>query len=83
LDLGGTANLAVLGGNLPPSFGTIVRTNMVGSGRTKRGGRVARHNGPVARSTQMNRSANRTHLQVADGVSSLLLARIAGVPVNS
>jgi hypothetical protein len=48
---GGTANLAVLGGNLPPSrthrqrsaFGEIVVRAAVGL--------VARQNGPVARST--------------------------------
>ena len=54
---GGTANLAVLGGNLPPSrthdarspFGArVVRTAV---------GRVARQNGPVARSTRNSDSA--------------------------
>src|SRR5688572_5489516 len=50
--LGGTANLAVLGGNLPPSrthghrspFSEIVVRTTVGL--------VARQNGPVARSTR-------------------------------
>ena len=55
--LGGTANLAVLGGNLPPSFGTVnARINWTILGAPTGGGRVARRNGLVARSTR-NRSA--------------------------
>ena len=50
---GGTANLTVLGGNRPPSFGTVNhRIVSAHSWRTMSGGRVARRNGPVARSTQ-------------------------------
>jgi len=37
----------------PPSFGTNVLERMDGW-RTQSGGRVARRNGPVARSTQTN-----------------------------
>jgi hypothetical protein len=52
LGRGGTANLAVLGGNLPPSWGPHRAKQLITIGRTKRGRRVARHNGPVARSTR-------------------------------
>jgi hypothetical protein len=52
LNSGGTANLAVLGGNLPPSFGTEQsRTSWRFSVRTNSGGRVPARNGPVARFT--------------------------------
>jgi hypothetical protein len=51
---GGTVNLAVLGGNLPPSFGIAdARSNrQVNLERSTNGGRGTRSNGPVARSTR-------------------------------
>jgi hypothetical protein len=50
--LGGTANLAVLGGNLPPSLGAQNDSPVSVPRRLQTGGLVARQNGPVAHSTQ-------------------------------
>ena len=47
---GGPANLAVLGGNLPPSFGTSQVEPNVRRRHSQSAGLVARRNGPVARS---------------------------------
>jgi hypothetical protein len=52
VDPGGTANLAVLGGNLPPSRAHGDRTPFGSHSLRSAVGLVARQNGPVARSTQ-------------------------------
>jgi hypothetical protein len=51
-DPGGTANLAVLGGNLPPSGTHRPRPKSHAGIVRSTAGRVARQNGPVARSTR-------------------------------
>src|SRR5213594_4636369 len=49
--LGGTANLAVLGGNLPPSLEHHRRSPFGAAIRSESGGLVARRHGQVARAT--------------------------------
>ena len=49
---GGTANLAVLGGNLPTSPHVEMGHHTVGFRAGEAGGLVAHPNGPVARSTR-------------------------------
>jgi hypothetical protein len=49
--LGGTANVAILGGNLPPSPYAWQPYPFSGSFGRSTGGRVARPNGPVASPT--------------------------------
>ena len=50
-DLGGTANMAVLGGNLPPKQFIFICSLFGAPLRAAFGGLVARQNAPVARST--------------------------------
>jgi hypothetical protein len=54
MNLGGTGDPPVLGGNLPPSLRQEkVRVTRELPARTQGGGRVAHRNGPVARSTRI------------------------------
>ena len=52
LNPGGTANLAVLGGNLPPSSGGAAMSPKDETNHPALAGLVARPHGPVARATQ-------------------------------
>ena len=62
MSLGGTGDPPVLGGNLPPSFGRSALKPQGSCRRTQGGGRVARRNGPVARSTRIPIGALRQSL---------------------
>ena len=53
MNLGGTGDPPVLGGNLPPGCGRRMFKPQGGCRRTQSGGRVARRNGPVAHSTRI------------------------------
>jgi putative membrane-bound dehydrogenase-like protein len=67
LDPGGTAKLAVLGGNLPPSGTHQPRRKSHAGVVRSTAGRVARQDGPVARSTRTIITCSAAHDRVSAG----------------